>query len=113
MVSTLELTAAVSVDAAGSALFLIFFFAFVVWVAAILAAARDAGILPAVYRVHRGTNVATFGGALLMVGPSTSLLIDESEIYSSMHCCGGTCTSPAARTLKLRSSSLRNGAGHQ
>jgi hypothetical protein len=45
----------------------------VVWVAAIVAAARDADILLAVCRVRRGANVATFGGTLLVVGASSSL----------------------------------------
>jgi hypothetical protein len=39
-----------------------------VWVAAIMAAARDADILSTIYRVRRGADVATFGGALLAAG---------------------------------------------
>jgi hypothetical protein len=85
----------------------------VVWVAAIVAAARDADILLAVCHMCRGAGVATFGGALLVVGPSSSLPTNESEMYSSMHCYGAVCTSSAARSLKLWSSLLRNDAGHQ
>jgi hypothetical protein len=39
-----------------------------VWVAAIMAAARDADILSTVYRVRCGADVATFGGVLLAAG---------------------------------------------
>jgi hypothetical protein len=70
-----------------------------VWVAAIMAAAREAGILPVVRRVRRGADVATLGGALLVVGASSSLPTDESEMYSSMCCCGAARTSAAAQTL--------------
>jgi hypothetical protein len=103
MVSTSDLTIVVSTDTAGPILFIIFFFFFasVVWVVVIIVAAQDADTLPAVCRVHHDTDVATFGDALLVVGPSSSLPTDESEMYSSMHCCGGTCTSHAAQTLKL------------
>jgi hypothetical protein len=39
-------------------------------------AARDADILPAICYVCRGADAATFGGALLKVGPSSSLPTD-------------------------------------
>jgi hypothetical protein len=52
-----------SADTAGPDLFH-FFLAFVVWVAAIMSAAREVDILPVVCRVCRGANVATLGGAL-------------------------------------------------
>jgi hypothetical protein len=68
MVSTLELTVVISADAASPVLFLFFFLASAVWVAAIMAAARDADILSTIYRVRRGADVATFGGALLAAG---------------------------------------------
>jgi hypothetical protein len=84
MVSTPELTVVVSDDTVGPSLFLFFFFfASAVWVAAIVATAQDADILPVVCRVRRGTEVATFGGALVVVGSSSSLPTDESEMYSS------------------------------
>jgi hypothetical protein len=68
MVSTPELAVVVSADAAGPVLFLFFFLASAVWVAAIMAAARDADILSTVYRVRCGADVATFGGVLLAAG---------------------------------------------
>jgi hypothetical protein len=73
----------------GPTLFLLFFFASAIWVAAIVDAAQDADILPALCRARRGGVAVTQGGALLMVRSSSSLPADESEMYSSMHCCGG------------------------
>jgi hypothetical protein len=81
-------------------------------VMAIVAAARDADILPAVCRVHRGADVATLGGTLLAAEALSSLPTDESDMYSSMHYCGVIYTSAAVQILRLRSSSLCNGAGH-
>jgi hypothetical protein len=87
MVTTLELTVAVSADTAGPVVFRFFFLASTVWVTAILATAREADILLVVYRVRHGTDVETLGGALLVAGASSSLPTDESEMYSSMCCC--------------------------
>lgn len=108
-----ELTVVVSDDTTGPSLSLFFFLASAVWVAVMVAAARDANILLTVCRVRHGADVATFGGALLVVGHSSSLPTDELEMYALMHCCGGSCISSTAWTLKLRSSSLRKGAKHQ
>jgi hypothetical protein len=102
----------VSAEIVGPTLFLFFFLASTVWVAAIVATARDADIVPVICRVRHDADAATFCCTLLVVGASSSLPTDESEMYSSTHCCGGTTMSSAARTLKLRSSSLCNGAGH-
>jgi hypothetical protein len=78
-----------------------------------MATAREENILPVTYRVRRGADTATLGGALLVAGASSSLPTDESEMYSLICCCGAARTSAAARTLKLRSSSLRSSARHQ
>jgi hypothetical protein len=68
MVSTPELTVAVSVDTAGPVRFHFFFLASAVWVAMNVAAAREAGTLPTVCRVRHGANGVTLGGALLVAG---------------------------------------------
>jgi hypothetical protein len=69
-------------------------------------------VAPVVCRVHRIVDVETLGGALLLVGVSSSLPTGESKMYSSMHYYGITCASAAARTLQLCSHSLHSGAGH-
>jgi hypothetical protein len=62
------------------------------------AAAREAGIFPAICRVLHG--VATLDGALRdMVGASSSLPTVKSEMYSSTGGVGAACTSAASRTL--------------
>jgi hypothetical protein len=99
MVSTPELTVVVSADTTGQVLFLFFFWASAVWVLAIVAAARKADILPVVYRVRSSADVVILGGTVLAAGASSSLPIDESEMYSSMRCCGVTYASIAAWTL--------------
>jgi hypothetical protein len=99
MVSTSELTVAVSTDTVGPVLSQFFFLASAVWVAAIVVAAWEVGILPVAYRVRCGAYMATLGGALLVTGASSSLSTDESEMYSMMGGCGAFCTSAASRTL--------------
>jgi Rieske Fe-S protein len=54
----------------------------------IVVAAREADIFPVICCVCHGSNIATLGGALFVTGASSSLPIDESEIYSSTHYCG-------------------------
>jgi hypothetical protein len=80
MVPTPELTVAVSTATVGVVLFRFFFLASAIWVVAIVAATREAGILPVTYRVCRGADVATLGGILLVAGAPSSLPTDESEI---------------------------------
>jgi hypothetical protein len=99
MVSTLELTISVSADIAGPFHFCFFFLDSAVWVSTIMTTAREADILPAVCRVRRGVDAATLGGALLVAGASSSLPTDESEMYSSMCCCGVAYAFAVARTL--------------
>jgi hypothetical protein len=70
-----------------------------VWVAVIMAAAREANILLVVCRVHHSADIATLGGGLLVAGASSSLPTDESEMYYSMCYCGVACVSAATRTL--------------
>jgi hypothetical protein len=65
--------------------------AFAVWVAATVAAAREAGILLITCRVRHG--MVTLDGALRAAGASLSLPTEESEMYSSMGGRGTTCTS--------------------
>jgi hypothetical protein len=72
MVSTLELTMAMSTDTVGPVLFRFYFLASTVWVAVIVAAAREAGILPVACRVHHSADLVTLGGALLVAGASSS-----------------------------------------
>jgi hypothetical protein len=66
MVSTPKLTMAVSTDTAGLVLFRFFLLASVVWVTALVAAAREAGILPIACRVRRGAE--TLDDALHVAG---------------------------------------------
>jgi hypothetical protein len=98
MVSTLELTMVVCTDTVDLVCFLFFFFASVVWVAAMVVAAREADIFPDVCRVRRGT--ATLDGALCdMAGASSSLPIVELEMYSSTGGVGAASTYATSRTL--------------
>jgi hypothetical protein len=46
-----------------------------VWVAATVAAAREVDILPVIHRVRCGADVTTLGGAPLVAGASSSLLL--------------------------------------
>jgi hypothetical protein len=67
----------VSVDTAGPLSFFFFFFFFffdaATWVAAIVAVALDAGILPVVCRVRRTGGATVFTAAFPMAGSSSSL----------------------------------------
>jgi hypothetical protein len=100
MVSTLELTVAMSTDTKGPILFrFLFYLASAVWVAAVMAAAREADILPVTCRVRHDVDIVTLGDTLLVAGASSSLPTDESKMYSSMSGCGASCTSSVARTL--------------
>jgi hypothetical protein len=68
----------VSTDTIDLVCFLFFFFASAIWVAAMVAAAREADIFFDVCRVRRGA--ATLEGALRdMAGASSSLPIVESK----------------------------------
>jgi hypothetical protein len=98
MVSTLELTMAVSTDTEHLVRFHFFFLASAIWVAAIVAATREEDIFPVACRMHHGA--AILDGALYDVtGASSSLPTIESERYSSMGGGGAACTSAAWRTL--------------
>jgi hypothetical protein len=70
-----------------------------VWVETIVAANREADILPIACHVCHGADVATLCSTLLVAGASSSLPIDESEMKSSMGGYRATYTSAAARTL--------------
>jgi hypothetical protein len=70
-----------------------------VWVEAIVAANREADILPIACHVCHGADVATLCSTLLVAGASSSLPIDESEMKSSMGGYRATYTSGAAQTL--------------
>jgi hypothetical protein len=98
MVSTPELTMVVSTDTVDLVCFHFFFLASAVWVAAIVAAAREVGTFPLACRVRRG--VTTLDGALRDVArASLSLPNVESDRYSSIGSGGAACTSAASQTL--------------
>jgi hypothetical protein len=98
MVSTPELIVAVSTDTVDLVRFRFFFFASTVWVAAIVAAAREVDTFPVACYIHRGTVI--LDGAIRDVeGASSSLPTIESERYTSTGGGGAACTSAASQTL--------------
>jgi hypothetical protein len=97
MFSMPELIVVVSTDTVDPVRFRSFFLASAVWVATVVAAAREADTFPVSCYVRR--SAVTLDDALRdVVGASSSLPIVATERYSSTGGVGVACTSTASQT---------------